>query len=221
MNLVTEAYQYILANPDRFWDAVQTHLILSVTAFSIAAVFGIVLGVWVAKQERAAQPVLSLVNALRVVPSLAILALVMPFLGTGWKPALLALILMALPSVLINTTLGFKQVPADVLEAARGMGLDENQVLWNIEFPFSLPAILTGLRTASIEIVAGATLAAFIGGGGMGVFIINGLSMYAFPLLLVGAVPVAMMAVLLEVFFSLLNKLLTKTPTQVASLAPC
>lgn len=217
MNLLVDAYHYILANPDRFWGAVETHLWLSISAFSVAALLGIVTGVWAAKQERAAQPVLSIVNALRVVPSLAILALVMPFLGTGWKPALLALILMALPSVLINTTLGFKQVPVDVLDAARGMGLDDSQILWQIEFPFSLPAILTGLRTASIEIVAGATLAAFIGGGGMGVFIINGLSMYAFALLLVGAVPVALMALSLELFFSLLNKI----SKQSMSLAPC
>jgi osmoprotectant transport system permease protein len=133
----------------------------------------------------------------------------MPFLGTGFTPALVALTVLACPPVLINTFLGFRSVNLAVLEAASGMGMEKWRVLTKIEFPLALPIVIAGIRTASIEVIASATLAAFIGGGGLGTFIVNGLAMYNFSLLLVGAVPVAALAILSEVCFAGVERFVT------------
>lgn len=204
MELLLQAYDYILTHPARFFGALTTHLWLSTSALLVAGVIAIPLGILSARQASVSGTVMAAAGTLRVIPSLAILALALPFLGTGFAPALIALTVLAGPPILINTFLGFRQVPAELLEAARGMGMDFWDVLLRVEFPVALPAILTGLRTAAVEVVAGATLAAFIGGGGLGAFIISGLSLYDFRLLLVGAIPVALLAVLIEVVAALL-----------------
>ena len=133
---------------------------------------------------------MSCVNSLRVIPSLAILVIILPVFGTGFLPALVALTILACPPILINTYLGFRGIDPAVIEAARGMGMDERQILRKVEIPLAMPLVIAGSKTA-VEVVASATLAAFIGGGGLGTFIVNGLGMYNFPMLLVGAVPVA------------------------------
>lgn len=202
MELLLQACQYILENPQRFTAALSGHLLLSLGALLTAAVSGIALGVVAAKRKVLGAPVMGTVNTLRVIPGLAILAWMLPVIGTGSFPAWLALMILGVPPIVMNTYLGFRQVPADILEAGRGMGMDAREILLNVEFPLAMPSIVTGLRTAAVEIIAGATLAAFIGGGGLGVFIINGLSMAQFHLLLVGAIPVILLTLGIEALFS-------------------
>jgi len=141
---------------------------------------------------------LNAVGVLRVVPSLAVLVLVFPYLGLGTRTALVALTVLAGPPILINTYVAYRDVDPAVVEAAVGMGMTRAQILRWIETPLALPVVLTGIRTAAGEVVASATLAAFIGGGGMGEFIVNGLAVNNIGLLLVGAVPVAVLALLFE-----------------------
>lgn len=206
--ILHESYLYLLARWDRFIDALTIHVSLSVLALLIAIVICIPLGIWSARSRRISTVTINLVSALRVLPSLAILVVMLPYLGLGFTPALAALTILACPPILINTYTGFRDVDPDVVEAAYGMGMTPAQVLWWIESPLALPVVVAGLRTAAVEVVASATLAAFIGGGGLGEFIINGLGLNDMRSLLVGAVPVALLALLVEGLFALTERVL-------------
>ncbi|GGL58513.1 ABC transporter permease [Sporolactobacillus putidus] len=210
MDLVWGAFQYIMHNRAAFSEAMRTHLELSGSALLIGLLISIPLGIICARHARLSVMIMGMVNSLRVVPSLAILIIVMPILGTGYTPALVALTILSCPPILINTFLGIKSVDHEVIESAIGMGMDNRQILFRIELPLALPLILSGVRTASVEVISSATLAAFIGGGGLGTFIINGLGLYNFAVLLAGAIPVALFAICSEVVFGIIEKLATK-----------
>ncbi|MFD2672126.1 ABC transporter permease [Marinicrinis sediminis] len=210
MELLKKAWQYIGDNMDRFLDALQIHVLLSVIALVVAILICVPFGILCAKYQRISGVVMNTFNSLRVIPSLAVLILVMPFLGTGFTPALVALTILACPPILINTFLAFRGIDASILEAASAMGMDSRERLRKVEFPLALPLTIAGIRTAAVEVVASATLAAFIGGGGLGTFIINGLGMYNFSMLLVGAVPVALLAISSEVLFAGLERVFTR-----------
>lgn len=205
-----EAYAYIVENTDRFLEAVCVHLALSALSLFIGIAVSVPLGILCAKVARAAGPIMNVVNALRVIPSLAVLVIVFPLLGAGFLPALVALTVLACPPILVNTYLGFRGIDPFIIEAASGMGMNKAHLLRKIEFPLAMPVIIAGFRTAAVEVVASATLAAFIGGGGLGTFIINGLGMFSVPLLLVGALPVVMLAISSEVFFASVERFVTK-----------
>lgn len=192
-------------------DALTVHVTLSAMALLIATLICIPLGIWSARSQRLSPWTINLVSALRVLPSLAILVLMLPYLGLGFTPALAALTILACPPILINTYTGFRDVDPAVVEAAYGMGMTPRQVLWWIESPLALPVVVAGLRTAAVEVVASATLAAFIGGGGLGEFIINGLGLNDMRSLLVGAVPVALLALLAEGLFAVTERVLRLT----------
>jgi osmoprotectant transport system permease protein len=209
MELINQVFQYVMENQNRFLEAMMVHIKLSAFALLVSILLCVPLGILCAKNSKIQTFVMNVVNSLRVIPSLAILVMVMPFLGTGFTPALVALTVLACPPVLINTFLGFRSINLAVLEVASGMGMEKWQVLTKIEFPLALPIVIAGIRTASVEVIASATLAAFIGGGGLGTFIVNGLAMYNFSLLLVGAVPVASLAILSEVCFARVERLVT------------
>lgn len=198
MQLVIDAYQYFLDNQPRFWSAMSQHLTLSLLALAISIAVCVPLGVAIARSTRIAQPVINGVGALRLVPSLAILFLAFPYLGLGFNPALAALTVLALPPILINTYAGMRGVNPAIVEAALGMGMAARQVLWQIELPLAAAAILAGIRTAAVEVLASATLAAFIGGGGLGDFITRGYAVNSPAIMLVGAVPVALLALAAE-----------------------
>ncbi|MFX3617348.1 MAG: ABC transporter permease [Sporolactobacillus sp.] len=210
MVTIRNAYYYIQNNPNLFGQALGIHLALSALALLIGLCISVPLGILSAKNERLSGLIMSSINGLRVVPSLAILAIIMPILGTGFFPSLIALTILACPPILINTFLGIRKVDRQVIEAAFGMGMDSRMVLRRIEIPQAVPLMLTGIRTAAVEVISSATLAAFIGGGGLGTFIINGLGMYDFSLLLVGAVPVALLAICSELIFGAIERWVTK-----------
>ncbi|MDD9150811.1 MULTISPECIES: ABC transporter permease [unclassified Sporolactobacillus] len=210
MNLVRGAFLYIVHNREAFNEALRTHLELSGSALLIGLLISIPLGIICARHARLSGLITGTVNSLRVIPSLAVLIIVMPILGTGFTPALVALTILSCPPIIINTHLGIRSVPHEVIESAVGMGMNNRQILFRIEVPVALPMILSGVRTASVEVISSATLAAFIGGGGLGTFIIDGLGLYNFAMLLVGAVPVALLAICSEVAFGTIEKLATK-----------
>ena len=133
-------------------------------------------------------------TAARVVPSLAVLAFVLPITGVGYTSALIALTLLACPPILINTDVAFRDIEPSIREAASGMGMRHRELLRRVEYPLALPVIITGLRTSTIEVIASATLAAFIGGGGLGTFILDGLANNDMRQLLLGAIAVAFVA---------------------------
>lgn len=209
MELLAESWAYILDNQDRFGEAVGVHLRLSLGALAIAVALFVPLGVAIARSGRAVGPVLGIVAAARVIPSLAVLFLLLPFMGLGVWPALVALVLLAGPPLVLNTDAGLRAVDPAVLEAARGQGMTGPQVLLKVQIPLALPTVVGGVRSAAVEVIGSATLAAFIGAGGLGQFITSGLTLLDYPLLLVGAVPVTLLALTAESSLALLERRLS------------
>jgi osmoprotectant transport system permease protein len=164
-------------------------------------VLGLPLGIWTAHSRQASRVVMSTVNGLRVLPSLAVLFLVVPYLGLSTASAAVALIFLALPPVVINTDAAFRSLDPAILEAAQGMGMDAQQSLVRVQFPLALPVILTGIRTAAVEVIASATLAAFVGSGGLGIYVTRGFALYDYAILMVGAIPVALLSLVAEGVF--------------------
>ncbi len=207
MDIIQGALQYYLQNQPEFWQAVRQHLDLSFSALAIGIVVALPLGIWIAHRASLAQVIINIFNALRVIPSLAILFLVLPYLGLGFLPALVALTILAFPPILINTYAGLRGVDPVVIESANGIGMDHIQVLFQVEIPLAAPAILGGIRTAGVEVISSATLAAFIGGGGLGDFITRGFALFDVSIMLVGAIPVAFLALISELLLSSLQRL--------------
>ena len=136
--LFVEAWQFIVAHPDRFFGALYTHVALSASALGLAIAIALPLGVVVADKRRAALAAISAANIGRTLPSLAVLAIAMPILGTGFVPALFALTLLALPPILINTSTALRQVDPDMVDAARGMGMTRAQIMRRVELPVAI-----------------------------------------------------------------------------------
>lgn len=172
------------------------HIALSLAALAIALAIGVPTGAFVARARRGRSLALGAVYIARVIPSLAVLAIMLPIVGVGFAPAVIALALLAIPPIAINTDLGLRGVPEAVREAARGLGMTERQMRARIEWPLALPIVFSGIRTAAIEVVASATLAAFIGGGGLGEYIVNGIALNDSHELLEGALAVGALALL-------------------------
>jgi len=132
-----------------------------------------------------------------VIPSLAVLFLLIPLVGIGKIPALIALTLLALPPILINTVLGFSELSPALLEVSLGLGMNSSQLLWRIQLPLALPYILTGIKLALVELIASTTLAAYIGAGGLGNLIITGLGLARMDLLVIGGGSVALLSLVM------------------------
>lgn len=203
MTVFSETFAYFFNDQERFMRLLGQHLVLSAAALVIALVICLPLGVYIAHRPRWSQPVINGFNTLRIVPSLVILFLALPYLGLGFRPALVALTVLACPPILINTYAAIRGVPAGTREAALGMGMSRPQTLLRVELPLALPVILTGVRIATVEVIASATLAAFIAGGGLGDYILRGFALNEPPVMLVGAAAVAALALLAEGLFVL------------------
>jgi osmoprotectant transport system permease protein len=171
---------------------------LAATALAVAFAGGVPLGAAIARAPLVRGPALAAVYVARVVPSLAVLAIMLPLVGIGFVPSLIALALLAIPPIALGTDLGLRGVPEAVRDAARGLGMSDAQIRRRVEWPLALPVVFSGIRTAAVEVVASATLAAFIGGGGLGEYIVNGLAENDTPQLLEGALSVGVLALLVQ-----------------------
>ncbi|HHY88335.1 MAG TPA: ABC transporter permease [Chloroflexi bacterium] len=192
------SWLYAAGHQAEVLEALREHVLLSGSALLVAVVTCLPLGIWTARSRAVSAAAINLVNALRVIPSLAVLFIVVPVLGLSTRSAAVALILLAMPPVLLNTDAAFRSLDPAVIEAARSTGMTRLQILVKVEFPLAFPVILTGVRTAAVEVIASATLAAFVGSGGLGVFITRGFALFDYAILMVGAVPVALLALMAE-----------------------
>jgi osmoprotectant transport system permease protein len=204
--LFAGAWQYAAGRPEEFSRAVFDHLALAGAALGISILLCVPLGIWSARSRRVSLVVLNTVNTLRVLPSLAVLFLLVPWLGLSTVSAGVALTILALPPVLINVDAAFRTLDPAVLEASRGMGMTPAQMLLRVEFPLAMPVILTGVRTAAVEVISSATLAAFVGSGGLGIYITRGFALYDYSILMVGALPVALLTFAAEGVFTSLQR---------------
>jgi osmoprotectant transport system permease protein len=207
--MLVDAWHYLMAHQAQFATALAVHVALSAAALGIAAAIAIPAGIYAAHRSGVAFAAINVANVGRTLPSLAVLARGMPLLGTGVAPSLFALTLLALPPILLNTLAGMRSIDADVVDAARGMGMTPRGILRRIEWPLALPVIFAGLRTAAIQVISGAVLAAFIGGGGLGDFITAGIALMSVPQLLVGALPVSLLALGADFAFGALQRRVT------------
>jgi len=189
------------------------HLILVIISLAIAISIGLPVGILITRQSKLAAPILGLANAIQTIPSLAIFGFLIsvPFLGgIGKTPAIFALTLYALLPIIRNTYIGINSINPAIKEAGIGMGMTDQQLLLQVEIPLALPVILAGVRVATVISVGIATIAAAVGGGGLGVFIFRGISTVNNELILAGAVPAAVIALSADFGLELLEKNLTK-----------
>jgi len=191
------------------------HLLLVAVTVLAACVIGIPLGAAAAALPRLEQPVMAVVGLLQTVPSLALLAMLIPLMGRiGTAPALVALALYALLPIVRNTTTGLVQVPAGLRDAGTALGLTGAQRWRSIDLPLAAPVILAGVKTAAVITVGTATIAAFIGAGGFGERIVTGLALNDHTALLAGAIPAAVLAVLMQLLFELAERLVRRAPVK-------
>lgn len=193
-----EGMQYLFGNLPTFWELLRRHLVLVLLSELAAIAVAVPLGIVATRYERARGSILSLGNVAQTIPPLAIIALAFPVLGLGYLPSVVALFVYALLPVLTNTIAGIESVDEGAKDAARGMGMTRNERLRRIELPLALPVIFAGIRTSTIINVGTAYLAFFIGGGGLGVWVISGINLFNMPQVVAGAVPGAMLAIALD-----------------------
>ncbi len=183
------------------------HLILTFSGLAFAILLAIPLGILLYWQPRFANLVLYFAGLLQTIPSIALLAVMIPIFGIGMKPAIVALFLYAMLPILRNTLIGLQSVDSLLKKVAVGMGMSRTQKLRWLELPLSIPTVMAGVRTAAVINVGTATLAAFIGAGGLGEFIVTGLALNNSNLILMGAIPAAGLAVITELFFGFVERI--------------
>jgi osmoprotectant transport system permease protein len=206
LDLLTRTWLYAQTRADELTAALGDHLVLVILSLGIGLAISLPLGVWTSRSRLAALTLINLFNSFRVIPSIAILFLAIPYFGLSTTSAVLALTILACPPILINTDAAYRTVPTAAREAALGMGMTNWQILWRVETPLALPVIIAGTRVAAVEVIASATLAAFIGVGGLGLFVVRGFALYDIAILLVGAIPVALLALSADQLLGRLQK---------------
>ncbi|WP_405725832.1 ABC transporter permease [Streptomyces sp. NBC_01537] len=184
------------------------HLTYSGLSLLFATLIGLSLGLLVGHTGRGAFAVASVANFARAIPTFGLVVLVVTVVGISVTPVLIALTALAIPPILINTFEGIQGADADTKDAARGMGMTGWEVLWKVEIPMALPLILLGLRVAAIQIVATATVAAYPGLGGLGRYIVDGLSRNDYQLVIGGSAVIVILALVVQVVFTVLRRVI-------------
>lgn len=182
------------------------HFYISMTALLIAIVVAVPLGIILSKMKRTSNIVLTIAGVLQTIPTLAVLAIMIPIFGVGKLPAIVALFIYVLLPILNNTVLGVKNIDNNIKEAGTSMGMTKLQLMKDIELPLALPLILGGIRLSSVYVISWATLASYVGAGGLGDFVFNGLNLYD-PLMIVSAaILVTILALAVDVLLSIVEK---------------
>ena len=208
---------YIQENQDTFLELLTEHVQLTAVSVVIGLLIALPLAVVASRIELLAKPLTWLAAIGQTIPSIAILGLMLPFLGTGFMPALFALTIRAVLPIFLNGYVGIRSTDRAIVDAARGMGASDAQLLLMVELPLASPVLFAGIKTATVQNIGLATLAAFIGGGGLGDLILQGLGMVDPPVLLAGAVPVALLAMAAEVGLGRLQRVVVPAGLQIGT----
>lgn len=182
------------------------HFYISAVSLLLGVIVAVPLGILLTRFNKISSVVIGAATILQTVPSLALLAFMIPFLGVGTFPAIVALFIYSLLPILRNTYIGIKGVSWDLKDAAKGMGMTDMQLIRSVELPQSAPVIMAGIRLSAVYVIAWATLASYIGAGGLGDYIFNGLNLYIPSLIIGGTIPVTLLALLTDFVFGLLEK---------------
>jgi len=192
------SFDYLFRRWDRVWALTLDHLTLAATVILVALIFAIPLGILATRWPRIATPLLAFLGALYTIPSLAFLALLIPILGIGREPAIVVLAVYAQIFLVRNITTGLRGVDAATLEAARGLGMTRLQEFWRVRWPLALPVMIAGLRTASVTTISLATIAAWIGAGGLGTLLFEGITRDDPNRILAGTIAITALAILTD-----------------------
>jgi len=204
-------WQFIMSQHEKLLVQIGQHLGLTFLSLLLAIVVGIPLGVLISRRRKLSAPVLGAAGILQTIPSIALLGFMIPMFGIGATPAIIALLIYALLPIIRNTYTGITGVDPVVIEAATALGMNKTQRLFKVEFPLAMPVIIAGIRTAAVINVGVATLASFVAAGGLGEFIFGGISLNNTNMILAGAIPAALLAVLLDLIIGYLQKSTLKT----------
>ena len=204
-------WQFIVSQHEKLLVQIGQHLGLTFLSLLLAIVVGIPLGVLISRRRKLSAPVLGAAGILQTIPSIALLGFMIPLFGIGATPAIIALLIYALLPIIRNTYTGITGVDPVVIEAATALGMNKTQRLFKVEFPLAMPIIIAGIRTAAVINVGVATLASFVAAGGLGEFIFGGISLNNTNMILAGAIPAALLAVLLDLIIGYVQKSTLKT----------
>jgi len=196
---------WFLRNWDQVAVALWQHIVISVTSLSIAFAISIAVGIVAARNERIFRWSLGVSGLLYTIPTLAFLALLIPIVGLGRTNAIICMVAFSLMIMIRNVATGLREVPEDVVEAARGMGMSAGEILRRIELPLALPVIVAGLRIATVTVISVAVVAAYVNAGGLGTLIFNGISNDHAPKIWTGALTACALAVIADIGLSRLE----------------
>ncbi|BAP85562.1 glycine betaine/carnitine/choline ABC transporter, permease protein [Paucilactobacillus hokkaidonensis JCM 18461] len=189
---------FLQANGAQLVIKIWQHIYLSFTSLALGIIVAVPLAVLLTRVKKIAGFVIGLASILQTVPSMALLALMIPIFGIGSLPAIVALFIYSLLPILRNTYLGLENVDPAVLDAAKGMGMNNMQSIVQVELRLAAPVIMAGIRLSATFVIAWAALASYIGAGGLGDFIFNGLNLYRSDLILAGSIPVIILALITD-----------------------
>ncbi|CUY01808.1 ABC transporter permease [Staphylococcus epidermidis] len=182
------------------------HFYISMFALLLAIVVAVPLGILLSKTQRTANVVLTVAGVLQTIPTLAVLAIMIPIFGVGKTPAIVALFIYVLLPILNNTVLGVKNIDKNVIQAGQSMGMTKFQLMKDVEMPLALPLIISGIRLSSVYVISWATLASYVGAGGLGDLVFNGLNLYQPPMIISAAIVVTLLALVIDFILSLVEK---------------
>ena len=182
------------------------HLEISVIALLIAIIVAVPIGIMLSRMKRTSNVVLTIAGVLQTIPTLAVLAIMIPIFGVGKMAAIIALFIYVLLPILNNTVLGVQQIDSNLKDAAMSMGMTRLQMMKDIELPLALPLILSGVRLSAVYVISWATLASYVGAGGLGDFVFNGLNLYNANMIIAAAIAVTILALIVDFVLSRIEK---------------
>lgn len=197
---------YLVENSGMLLNKTLEHLYISIMALILAMIVAIPLGILLSKKEKLSKVSLTIAGILQTIPTLAILALMIPLFGVGKVTAIIALFIYVLPPILNNTIVGVQNIDRNIVEAGRSMGMTNFQLMKDIELPLALPMVLSGIRLSSVYVISWAALASYVGAGGLGDLIFNGLALYEPEMIIVGTILVTLLALIVDLILAQIEK---------------
>ena len=208
---------FLINNSGEILTKSMEHLFIAAISLAFGILVAVPLGILLNKSKQAAKIVMAIASVLQTVPSFALLALMIPLFGVGKRPAIVSLFIYSLLPILRNTYLGIDGVNENLIDAAKGMGMTPSQVLFKVQIPMAMPVIMGGIRLSAVYVLAWTTLASYVGAGGLGDFIFNGLTNAIMPMVVWGTIPVTLMAIIVDLLFGILeDKLSPDKKSEVA-----
>ena len=198
---------FLLENSGEILSKSMEHLLIATISLALGILVAVPLGILLNRSKQAAK--MAIASVLQTVPSFALLALMIPLFGVGKKPAIVALFIYSLLPIMRNTYLGIAEVNENLIDAAKGMGMTRSQILFKVQIPMAMPVIMGGIRLSGVYVLAWTTLAAYVGAGGLGDFIFNGLTNAIMPMVVWGTIPVTLMAIIVDFLFGILEEKLS------------